>query len=266
MHAAEAGIPPACKRPQQVEGRRRLPISFELTPRVRRARAWREFDVIDNIAAIARQFDAIAGLRGRGAWLCELASDAAKFHDRQAARIGEHHRHLQEQTEEIADIVRAVFGETLGAIAALEQEGVAGGYARERPLQAAGLACKHQGRKGRKLPFNLTKPLRMRIGRELGDGFRAPAVECPTLSHDNLHANATPTSIAVRARLKGALYTSRTTARKPAFGTPGHMQVLVGRSRARRLPRLSCLLVGALFRIACARGSHGDEFLGGGWV
>ena len=49
------------------------------------------------------------------------------------AGIGQHHRHLQEHAEEVADVVGAVLGEALGAIAALQQEGLAGGDARQAP-------------------------------------------------------------------------------------------------------------------------------------
>ncbi len=34
----------------------------------------------------------------------------------------QHHRHLQEDAEEIADVVGAVFGKAFGAVAALQQE------------------------------------------------------------------------------------------------------------------------------------------------
>src|SRR5215469_179935 len=191
MHAAETGVPTACKRSQQIEGRGRLSIGFKLTPRVGRAGAWREFDVIDDVAAVTWQVNAIARLRGRGTRLGKLAGDATKFYHRQAARISEHRGHLQKQTEEIADIVGAVLSKALGAIATLQEKGVTGGNTRKRLFQAAGLAGKHQGRKARKLPFNLTESLQIRIGRELDDRLLAPAVECPTLSHDGLRAYAT---------------------------------------------------------------------------
>ena len=87
----------------------------------------------------------------RGARLGELAGDAADLHHRRAAGKGQHHRHLQEDAEEVADVVGAVLGEALGAVAALQQESLARGDARQRLLQLARLACKNQRRKGRKL-------------------------------------------------------------------------------------------------------------------
>ncbi len=62
----------------------------------------------------------------RRARLGELPGDAADLHHRRGRREGQHHRHLQEDAEEIADVVGAVLGEALGAIAALEQESLAG--------------------------------------------------------------------------------------------------------------------------------------------
>jgi hypothetical protein len=54
-----------------------------------------------------------------------LSGDAPDFHHRRGGGISEHHRHLQEHAEEIADIVGAVLGEAFGTISALQQESVA---------------------------------------------------------------------------------------------------------------------------------------------
>ena len=61
---------------------------------------------------------------------------------------GQHHRHLQEDAEEVADVVRAMLGEALGAIAALQQEPVTGSDGSKLLLQLARLTCKNQRRKG----------------------------------------------------------------------------------------------------------------------
>jgi hypothetical protein len=53
--------------------------------------------------------------------------------------VGQHHRHLQEDAEEIADVVGAVLGKALGAIAALQQECPALGDFGELVLQLTGL-------------------------------------------------------------------------------------------------------------------------------
>ena len=77
--------------------------------------------------------------------------------------IGQHHRHLQEDAEEVADVVGAVLGEALGAVAALQQEGLARGDLGQRLLQAARLAGKDQRREGRELRLDVA-PARSRSG------------------------------------------------------------------------------------------------------
>ena len=60
------------------------------------------------------------------------AGDAADLHHRHRAGIGQHDSHLQQHAEEIPDVVGAVLGEAFGAIAALQQEGLARGDPRQR--------------------------------------------------------------------------------------------------------------------------------------
>ncbi len=81
-----------------------------------------------------------------GAGLGELAGDAADLDHGLAGAVGQHHRHLQEDAEEIADVVGAVLGKALGAVAALQQEGPALGHFGQLVLQIAGLAGKDQRR------------------------------------------------------------------------------------------------------------------------
>ncbi len=171
MRIAEIGVAALREGAQQIERRRRLPIGFDLPARIGCARLRRERDVIDDVAAIDRQLHAVALFRRRCARLGELAGDAADLHHRRGRRIGQHHRHLQEDAEEVADVVGAVLGEALGAIAALQQESLAGGDARELLLEVARLAGKNQRREGRKLLFHLGKRLLVRVVRHLTMGF-----------------------------------------------------------------------------------------------
>ena len=84
-----------------------------------------ELAAIDIVAAIGRQRHAVLGLEIVGARLGELAGDAAHFHHRHAGGEGQHHRHLQQHAEGVADIVGMEFGEALGAVPALQQESLA---------------------------------------------------------------------------------------------------------------------------------------------
>ncbi len=73
-----------------------------------------------------------------------------------------------------------MLGEAFGAVAALEQEGLACGYARKRLFQVAGLTCKNQRRK--------RGELRLDIGQRLGVGImRATAATCLVRQPSGVH-------------------------------------------------------------------------------
>ena len=63
MHVAEVGVAAAGEGAQQVERRRRLPVGLELPARIGHARLRRELDAVDDVAAIARQLDAVRASR-----------------------------------------------------------------------------------------------------------------------------------------------------------------------------------------------------------
>src|SRR6185437_6149700 len=196
-HAGEIGVAALRKGAQQVQRGRRLAIGLDLPARVGHARLGREGGVVDDVAAIAWQLDAVALLDRRGARLGELAGDAADLHHRQRGRISEHDRHLQEHAEEVADVVGAVLGEALGAVAALQQESLAVGNAGELLFQAASLAGENQRRKGRELLLDVVEGPKVRVLGNLLDRLLAPAIGRPTLGH-----------FSVLQRLRAALYTT----------------------------------------------------------
>ncbi len=176
MHVLDAGIAAFGEGAQKIERRRRLAVGGELAARIGTARLLGEGDVVDDVAAIARQFDAVAFFRAGRARLGELAGDAPDLHHRLRAGEGEHDRHLQEDAEEVADVVGTVLGEAFGAVAALEQEGLALGDRRELLLQLARLTCKNQRRKSRELLFHGHHGSRIRKSRDLADRQVAPGV------------------------------------------------------------------------------------------
>ena len=77
-----------------------------------------------------------------------------------------------------------MLGEALGAIAALQQEGLALGDAGQRALQLARLAGKNQRRKAGELLLDGLERREVRIGRNLLDRLVSPAVGRPPLGHD----------------------------------------------------------------------------------
>ena len=183
MHVIEIGVAALREGAQQIERRRRLPVGHQHALRVRRARFLGELDAVDDVAAIARQLLAVLHLGRRRTRLGELPGDAAELHHRRAAGIGQNHGHLQQHAEEIADGVGAMLGKALGAIAALQQKGLALSHARELGLQLPRLACKYERRKRGKLLLDLNELRLVRIDRNLLDRLRAPTVGAPTRCH-----------------------------------------------------------------------------------
>jgi hypothetical protein len=96
---------------------------------------------------------------------------------------GQHDRHLQEDAEEVADVVRAMLGEAFGAVTALEQKTAALADIRQLFLERPRLACENQRRIGAQTGLDLVQNLLVRIGRDLQDWLRSPAVRCPHLCH-----------------------------------------------------------------------------------
>ena len=177
MGVLQIGVAAGGEGAQQVQRRRRLAIGLDLAARVGHARLGRELDVVDDVAAIARQRDAVDRLDVGGARLGELAGDAADLHDRRGGGEGHHHRHLQEDAEEVADIVGRMLGEALGAIAALQQERLARRGLAERPLELARLAGEDQRRIAGELALDLGQRRAVAIDRRLLDRLRSAS--CP---------------------------------------------------------------------------------------
>ena len=190
MHAAEAGVAAVGERAKQIERRGRMAIGLDQPRRIGRARRRGELRPVDDVAAIARQFLAVLLLDRRGARLGELAGDAADLHHRHRGGIGEHHRHLQEHAQEVADVVGADvvgarIGEALGAVAALQQETFALGDAAERLLEVARLAGKHQRRDSSQAAARPSaSALLVRVLGHLDDRLASPTVTRPSLGHD----------------------------------------------------------------------------------
>src|SRR5882672_4305500 len=88
MHAAKIGEAAGRKCAQQIQRRRRLAIRHQLALRIGGARPRRERDIVDDVAAVARQFDVADLLRRRRARFCKLSGDAADLYHRQRAGIG----------------------------------------------------------------------------------------------------------------------------------------------------------------------------------
>ncbi len=201
----EVGVAAGGEGAQQIQRRGRLAVGHLDAVRIRHARGGVELDAVDDVAAVARQLDVALLLGRRRARLGELAGDAADLHHRQRPGEGQHHGHLQEDAEEIADIVGAMLGEALGAVAALEQEALARGDAGKRPLELARLAGEDQRRIGGEARLDRGQGRRVGIDRGLFDRLRAPARSATSC----LSSHTTPAKKRSIRRFAARLYTRR---------------------------------------------------------
>ncbi len=126
VDAVQIGVAALGERAQQVKGGRRLAVGLHHALRIGLARTLVEFEAVDDVAAVRRQGSAVLRLGIRGARFGELASKPAELDHRAAGAKGQHHRHLQQHLEHVADIVRMEFRETFGAVAALQQKSFPG--------------------------------------------------------------------------------------------------------------------------------------------
>ena len=121
---AEVGVATGDERADQVERGGRGVVDVHEPLRVRDARLGREVVAVDRVAAVGREGDAVAGLVVGAARLGVLAGEAAQLHDGDRGGVRQHDRHLQQHAQLVADVVGSDAGEGLGAVAALEQEGL----------------------------------------------------------------------------------------------------------------------------------------------
>ena len=170
----EIGVSAAREGAQQVQGRCRLAVGVELTLGVGCARCRIEIDAVDDVAPVTRKLETVHCLGRSRARLGELPGDPADLHDRHGTREGEHQRHLQEDAERITDVVGRVFGESLGAIAALQQKGPAPRDVAEVTLQLARLTCENERGEPRDLRLDGRQCRGIRVLRHLFDGLRPP--------------------------------------------------------------------------------------------
>ena len=175
----QIGVAASGEGPKQVQRRGRLAIGLELAARIGLARFGGEVDVVDDVAAVGGQRHSVDGLEVGGARLGELAGDPADLDDRRARREGHHHRHLQKDTEEVADVVGGMLAKALGAVPALEQEGLPRRGGAERALELARLAREHQRRIAGERALGVRERALVLVDRRLLDRLCPPAVRRP---------------------------------------------------------------------------------------
>src|ERR1700730_5394228 len=123
----EVGVAAVHEGAQEIERGSRGAIGLDLSCRIWSARFLGELDSIDAVAAVARQFLAYPLPPRSRSGLGNFSGNAADLDHRERRAIGQHHRHLQEYTQVVADIVGADvvgagLGKALRAVASLPQE------------------------------------------------------------------------------------------------------------------------------------------------
>src|SRR3546814_3860223 len=108
MNLMRIGITTLRKSAYQVERGRCLIVGADHALRIGLTPCLIESDVVDDVAAIARQFLAADLFRCGGARLRELPGHTPHLHDGKLRRIGQHHRHLrsEEPTSELQSLMR----------------------------------------------------------------------------------------------------------------------------------------------------------------
>ena len=197
MRVLEVGVAAGREGAQQVERRGRLAVGLDLAARIGHARLRREVDVVDDVAAVARQLDAVDGLgrRTSAAWRtgrrCGRPSPPASAPAKVSTTA------ICRKTRKKSRMLSArMLGEALGAIAALEQEGLAGRDLGERAASACAPRLQKPAAESRRAAASTAvKRLEVRIGRHLLDRLVSPAIGRPPLAHDT---NSRVLSSAVR--------------------------------------------------------------------
>ena len=122
VHRAQVGVAAGRERAHQVERRRGRVVGAQQPARVGRTGVERAGQVVDGVAAVGRQLDAVDLLDAARAGLGVLPGDAADLDHRHARAVGQDRRHLQQRLDLVADLVVGRRDERLGAVAALQQE------------------------------------------------------------------------------------------------------------------------------------------------
>ena len=146
VHLAQVGETALGERTDEVQRRGRGAVDLEQPLGVVPAGLRRELQAVDRVTAVRRERHAVAGLGVGAARLGELAGDPADLHHRHLRAVGQDHGHLQQGLDLVPDRVRGGVDEGLGAVATLEQEGLAARDGAEALLEGVALAGEDQRR------------------------------------------------------------------------------------------------------------------------
>ena len=174
VDAVHVGKAARGKGAQQVQRARRLGVGAQHLVRIGDAGGLGKVQLVDDVAAIAGQLLPVHRF-GRGrARLGELPGHAPHLYRGHLGAVGQHHGHLQHHLEGVADVVGVEIGKALGAVAALQQEGLAARHGRQFRFQAPRLAGEDQRRIGGQPALDLGQGRGVGILRHLHPRLVAP--------------------------------------------------------------------------------------------
>ena len=174
VHATQIRIATLGESPNQVQGGRRVLVARQQPLRVGLAGGRSKVIAVDRVTPIGRQGLAIAGLGVAGTWLGVLARHAPQLNHRQRRTVGKHHRHLQQSLNLEFQAIRSGVLESLGAVTAGQNEGLAAGGLSQFLAQLVHFPGENQGGTLGQALGNLGHLCRIRIGRLLGGRGPAP--------------------------------------------------------------------------------------------
>ena len=163
----------------EVDRHCRIGVTFDQSPRVGDACFRRELGRVDQITAIGRQGDAVAGFQIGRARLGVLAGESSESNHTRRQTMHQHQGHLQQDLEAVGDDVRRAVGEGLGAVAALQHEGAPGLGLGQLRTQGVDFPGCHQRRQPSELRQRHLQRRRIRIVRLLRGHARLPRIDLP---------------------------------------------------------------------------------------
>lgn len=181
MHFVQVGIPPAREGAQQVLDSGGLEIPCFHPCRVGNTGFRGEFRPVDDVPPVGWQADTIYRFHIGRARFGELASHTTELDDRHLGPKGEHHGHLQQHTEGVAHNIGLELAKAFSARAALKHKGLALCSLSQMVAQAAHFTSKNQRRVGAQPVLNVFKGCCVRIGGNLLERKRTPAIRHPGL-------------------------------------------------------------------------------------
>ena len=175
MDFTQIRVPSHGEGADEVEGGAGTQVGVEHASRIRDASGGREGVIVDGVAPVGGQGDAIARLGVGTAGLGVLPGYPPYLDHRCGSPIGEDRSHLQDGLKLETDVIGRVVGEGFRAVAPHEHEGAPPAGSGHLGAQGVDLAGEDEWRAASQVVAHRFQGIRVRVGRLLGGGAIAPA-------------------------------------------------------------------------------------------